>query len=282
MYVYMRLPRFAALHQFVRSIHFNMLQNFIRNSAVQLFGLVSKLGVHRLPMFERVFLVLYAGYKQYFEAGPIERLQEFVPNGSVVIDVGANVGFFSLRFAQWVGRGGGVISIEPEDRNYEILISALKRKDLLGRVRTVKAVAAATAGTMFLEINHLHPADHKLSRDGTGVAVEAVRLDDLVQDKGMLRPSLVKIDVQGAEMLVLQGAPDILRLSRPALFVELQEEGLQKFGTSVSAILDHLSRCGYEPYWLMRTGPHQRTSPAEIYAKAARSGYVDVLFLQTA
>ena len=65
-------------------------------------------------------------YKQYFEAGPIDRLQEFVPSGSLVIDVGANVGFFSLRFAKWVGKGGKVISIEPEDRNYNRLIAAPK------------------------------------------------------------------------------------------------------------------------------------------------------------
>jgi hypothetical protein len=44
----------------------------------------------------------------------------------------------------------------------------------------VKAVAAAVPGATSLEINQLHPADHKLSRDGTGLAVEAVRLDDLI------------------------------------------------------------------------------------------------------
>lgn len=258
-----------------------MLQNLIKNSVVGLFGLIARLGVHRLPGFDRIFLAFYSGYK-HFEAGPIERLQEFIPNGSVVIDVGANVGFFSLRFARWVGESGEVIAIEPEDRNYQTLICALKREGLLGRVRALKAVGAATAGPMFLEINPLHPADHKLSRDGTGVAVEAVRLDDLVQDKGVLRPSLIKIDVQGAEMLVLQGAADILRLSGPALFVELQEEGLERLGTSVAAILDHLSQCGYEAYWLMRDGPPRKTNPAEIHAKAARNGYVDVLFLKAA
>jgi FkbM family methyltransferase len=256
-----------------------MLQDFIRASAVRLFALVAKLGVHRLPMFDRVFRALYMAYKRHFEAGPIERLQEFVPNGSVVIDVGANVGFFSLRFARWVG-SGEVISIEPEDQNYETLVRTLKREGLFGHVRALKAAAAATSGTMFLEINRLHPADHKLSRDGTGVPIEAVRLDDLVHDKGALRPSLVKIDVQGAEMLVLQGAADILKLSAPALFVELQEEGLKKFGTSVTAILDHLSQCGYEPHWLMRTGPHVKASRAEIHAKTSGNGYADVLFLR--
>jgi FkbM family methyltransferase len=257
-----------------------MFQSLIRNSAVKLFGLVAKLGLHRLPGLNRVFLLFYAVYKQHFEAGPIDRLREFVPSGSLVIDVGANVGFFSVRFAEWVGDGGKVISIEPEDRNYDNLVSALRREGFLSRAETLKAVAAAVGGMAFLEINPLHPADHKLSRDCSGLPVKAVVLDDLVQDKSDLRVSLIKIDVQGAEMLVLEGASGILKASGPALFVELHEVGLRKFGTSVAAILAHLSHYGYEAFWLMRTGAHKKASPAEIHAKVARIGYVDVLFLR--
>jgi FkbM family methyltransferase len=257
-----------------------VFQSLIRNSAVGLFGLVARLGLHRLPLADRAFLGLYAVYKKYFEAGPIDRLREFVPDGSLAIDVGANVGFFSVRFAQWVGPSGEVIAIEPEGRNYDSLISALKRKGLVGRVRALRAAAAAASGATFLEINSLHPADHKISRDGTGIEVDAVTLDGVVSGKAILRPGLIKIDVQGAEMLVLQGASDILKVSGPALFIELHEEGLLRFGTSVSAILDHLSQYGYEPYWLMRAGPHRKTSPAEIHTSVVRNGYVDVLFLK--
>jgi FkbM family methyltransferase len=257
-----------------------MAQNLIRNLVVRLFGLVARLGVHRIPIFERGFLALYSVYKKYFEAGPIDRLNEFVPSGSLVIDVGANVGFFSLRFARWVGDGGQVISIEPEDRNYNSLISALKREGLLSRVHPLKAVAAAGPGATFLEINPLHPADHKLSLDGTGLPVTAVTLDDLVRDNRDLRPALVKIDVQGAEMMVLKGAAGILKDAGPALFIELHEEGLNRFGTSVSEILDYLSEYGYEAYWLTRTGAHRKASPAQIHEKVARNGYVDVLFLR--
>jgi FkbM family methyltransferase len=257
-----------------------MHQRLIGNLVVRLYGLIARLGIQRVPAFNRVFLAFYAIYKRYFEAGPIDRLRDFVPDGSCVIDVGANVGFFSLRFAKWVGDTGKVISIEPEDQNYDSLVLALRRKGLSDRVDAFKAVATAVPGIARLEINPLHPADHKLSRDGTGLPVTAVVLDDLVRDKGPSRPALVKIDVQGAEMLVLEGAADILKLAAPALFVELQEEGLRRFGTSVTAILDHLSGYGYEPYWLMRTGTHLKATPAEIHAKVARIGYVDVLFLK--
>jgi len=257
-----------------------MLGNMVRDSIVRAYAWATKLGMHRLPIFDRIFLTLYDAYKKHFEAGPIERLREFVPAGSMVLDVGANVGFFTLRFARWVG-DGEVIAIEPEEKNYRTLQAALDRDGLQQKVRALKAVATATAGTSHLEINPIHPADHKLSVDGTGVPVEAVTLDDLVDRKGSLRPSLIKIDVQGAEMLVLQGAPDILKRSRPALFVELSEDALRRFGSSVSEIIRHLSQRDYQSYWLMRAGPHLRASEEDIQASVRRHGYVDVLFLDS-
>jgi FkbM family methyltransferase len=255
-----------------------MFQNAVRKLAVSLFGVVARLGISS-PRFDRVFLALYNAYKLHVEAGPIDRLKELVPEGSIVIDVGANVGFFSRRFAAWVGEKGKAILIEPEDRNYEILISALRREHLLDRTRALKAVVAAAPGRAFLEINPLHPAHHKLSKDNTGVAVEAVTLDSLVSDKGDRKLSLVKIDVQGAEMLVLQGASEILRMSQPALFIELHEEGLNKFGTSVPEILNYLANYGYEPHLLARKGPCIKIGTAEIHARIAQGSYIDVLFL---
>src|ERR1700704_617117 len=58
----------------------SMFQSLIRNSAVGLFGVVARLGLHRLPLIDRAFLALYALYKQYIEAGPINRLREFAPS----------------------------------------------------------------------------------------------------------------------------------------------------------------------------------------------------------
>ena len=102
----------------------------------------------------------------------------------------------------------------------------------------------------------------------------------LLHENGNLSPSLIKIDVQGAEMLVLQGAASLLKSARPALFVELHEEGLKRFGTSVAAILAHLSDLGYEAYWLTRSGSHAKADTDQIHTKVARIGYVDVLFLK--
>ena len=56
-----------------------MFAIFVRDSAVKLFGLTAKLGLQRLPFFNRGFLALYQLYKRYFEAGPIDRLRSLCP-----------------------------------------------------------------------------------------------------------------------------------------------------------------------------------------------------------
>jgi FkbM family methyltransferase len=258
-----------------------MLKQFARNSAVKLFGLAARMRLHRVPLFDRAFLASYSIYKQYFEAGPIDGLKEFVPPGALVIDVGANVGFFAVRFARWVGGSGKVIAIEPEQENFGRLLSALGRAGVLDRVQVIKAVAAAEPGTRFLEINPLHPADHKLSVDDSGTPVAAVTIDELARAEPE-KATLIKIDVQGAEMLVLRGSAEVLRTARPALFIELHDASLRRFGASSAAVLNYLSGFGYVPHWLEHGSPHQKTDLEGIRAAAAQSGYVDVLFLADA
>lgn len=68
-----------------------MLQSRLRDAVVRFFGIVARTGIHRTPPFDRLFLALYNLYKRHVEAGPVDRLREFVPSGSLAIDVGANV-----------------------------------------------------------------------------------------------------------------------------------------------------------------------------------------------
>jgi FkbM family methyltransferase len=255
-----------------------MVQRLLRDLAVKLFGAVAEVGF-RSSFFRRTFLALYSVYKHYLEAGPVDELRQFVPDGSVVIDTGANVGFFSQRFAVWVGTQGEAILLEPEDRNFDALRSMLLRKGLIGRTRLIKAAAAETSGKALFKVNPQHPGDHKLSVDDTGVLIDTVRLDELVVDRRDGRPSLIKIDVQGAELAVLHGASDILRQARPALFVELDENGLRKFGASVGEILNYLDGFGYGAFWLEKGGKLTAATQGDITARIARLGYVDVLFL---
>src|SRR5262249_19036698 len=154
----------------------------------------------------RAFLVTYSVYKAWIEAGPVDRLKEFVAPGSTVVDVGANVGFFTLKFADWTGESGCVIAVEPDHENFETLVTKIEAAGLERRVRLVRAAAATEGGTIGFERNDLHPGDHWIRLGSGAITVPAVTIDDLVADAGAPRVSLVKIDVQGAELLVLKGA----------------------------------------------------------------------------
>src|ERR1043165_9432642 len=88
------------------------------------------LGIYRLPpiqmllrtrMGSSLFVACYDLYKDFFEASGNHALAGRVAPGSWVIDVGANIGFFTARFARWVKDGGRVIAIEPDSENLELL-----------------------------------------------------------------------------------------------------------------------------------------------------------------
>src|SRR5215467_3139815 len=98
-------------------------------------------------LFERTYWV----YKRHYEAGSIAALQKWVRPGSFVVDVGANIGYFTLYFASWVQNGGKVLAIEPEAVNYARLERAVTRAGFASVVETVQVAAADTVGDGLLE-----------------------------------------------------------------------------------------------------------------------------------
>ena len=166
-----------------------------QNALLGAYRMVFARGLMRYGWGRRLFFAGYELYKSTFEAGPIAALRAYAPSGSLVIDVGANVGFFTERFARWVGPTGRVVAIEPEANNFAQLEQRLRRKNLAARVELRCAVADSAAGSAALVVNLDHPGDHKMSvgeDGGTAVAVPAVTLDDLVT--GEISVTLIKID----------------------------------------------------------------------------------------
>lgn len=223
-----------------------------------------------------LFELGYGGYKLLWEAGSIGQLRTVVTPGSLVVDVGANVGFFTVRFARWVRPGGRVLAIEPEPLNASRLARRVRRH-CDDPVEIVKGVATDHEGVEHLFINRHHPGDHRIGLDG-GVPVSAHTIDGLVAARPARRVSLIKIDVQGAELRVLHGASATLAEHRPALFVEIHEPGLREFGTNAREVIEHLASLGYAGHRISRRGIGPAEDPATLAAVFARR-YGDALFL---
>ena len=251
----------------------------MQHTLLTAYAALARTGIMRQAWARRAFLAAYSGYKIWIEAGPVDRLREFVPAGSTVVDVGANVGFFTMKFALWVGEQGRVIAVEPDRENFEVLAAKVKKAGLQDRVRLHQAAAAAETGSVRLRRNELHPGDHRISFHPEGIPVPAVTVDDLVAAAAPRSVSLVKIDVQGAEMLVLKGARRMLDQLHPALFVEVDDRALRHFGSSAEALLEHMQRSGYKTHELVKNGPPRELSHHRLFASLKTRSYIDVLFL---
>ena len=255
------------------------IKTILQQAALSVYGTVARTGIMKQPRARRLFLAAYWAYKKWIEAGPVDRLKDLVTPGSTVVDVGANVGFFTLKFARWVGEPGQVIAIEPDVENFEMLAAKVGAAGFEQRVRLHQAVATAEAGYAHFQRNELHPGDHRITLGDGGIVVSAVTVDDLVFAAGGQSVSLVKVDVQGAEMLVLAGAKRTLAEIRPTLFVEVDDNALLAFGSSASALVAYVEGAGYQMYELTSDGAPRKLAPDRLFAKLKGGSYIDVLFL---
>jgi len=133
-----------------------------------------------------------------------------------VFDIGAHAGFYSLLAARRVGPGGHVYAFEPLPVN----IANLRRHVALNNLSNVDVFPVAVSdrsGT-----GEMSPGDDSYSAHlarGGGITVEAVALDDLSMAGLVAEPNLIKIDAEGAELAVLQGARGLLRRARPIVLL---------------------------------------------------------------
>lgn len=150
-----------------------------------------------------------------YEAAKAVEFAARVPPGATVIDAGAHAGYYTLIGSRRVGPNGRVIAIEPDPRNAELL----RRHIALNALRNVKVLEAALSdseGEAGFQPGP-EPSLGHLSRNGT-LRVRTLPLDSLAGDLGP-GPVVVKVDVEGAEAQLLQGAKQMMLTRRPVLFL---------------------------------------------------------------
>ena len=223
---------------------------------------------------KRLFATAYHIYKRRLEADDADALQTWVTPGSTAIDVGANIGFFTILFARWVGPSGRVVAVEPEAENISLLRQRLEEAGVSGVVSVIEGVAAEQPGTLHLVLNPFHPADHRIGAQG--VRVRSWTIDEIMAQFGWPAVSLIKIDVQGSEIRVLRGAQDIIARMHPAFFVEVDDRALGEAGFSADQLFDELERHGYRAY--DPASPSNSLTRAEAALRRRALGYADYLF----
>lgn len=217
----------------------------------------------------------YARYKTIFEPS-VDHVRFLVRPGSTIVDVGANVGFFTLKFSKWASDGGRVLAIEPEPVNLDALKRAVARSGSTN-VDVIQAAAAEKEGELFLSLNPLNPADHRLAEQG--IAIRAVTIDGLMQERGWPVVSLIKVDVQGAEPRTLAGARETIDRFNPAIFIEVDDKALIEAGSSADELIESLRAKGYQMYGAEKGALDVPLSNEESRLRCREMGYADFIFM---
>lgn len=153
----------------------------------------------------------------------IQIITDTVRKDMTVIDVGAHVGYYSLYFAKCVGPTGRVLSFEPVPENLALLRKNILLNDISWIETFPDAVFSCTKDIPFAAPDAAANSGEGSLLDGHGgrqILVHAVTLDSICAP-ARIRPDVIKIDVEGAELDVVLGARSTIEQCRPNLIVEL-------------------------------------------------------------
>lgn len=194
--------------------------------------------------------------REDFEKSELAFVRQCLHVGDSVLDIGANIGFFAMYMASFVGAEGHVQAYEPIAANAELLERSIRENRFDGRITLRRAAAGAAPGEIRLAYLPLEAGSHNsggaylLEADRTAphhhetVSVPMLRLDD----EDLRRPvRFIKIDVEGAELLVFRGARELLAADRPIILSEIHPLQLTRVsGCRPADLIEEMRALGYE------------------------------------
>lgn len=202
----------------------------------------------------------------FYETELTEEIRKRGKAGGLMVDVGANYGYFSLLWADSNPKNS-VIAVEASPRNLAPLKHNLHLNNLEQRIEVIAAAAGnATGKTRF----DLGPDDQTgwgmialNGGDGTLVEVDTVRLDEVLAARSIDRIDVLKVDAEGADLLVLEGCESLLkRTAIGNIYFERNIERQQRLGIGDDTILEFLKSKGYSVQPMDNVGVEFHAQPS--------------------
>lgn len=173
------------------------------------------------------------------------------------VDVGAHVGYFTILASELV-LGGKVVAFEPEEENYEALSDNIEAN---GYVNTTafQACVGDKCEDVELFVNLDNDGGHSLFDPGYHVLNTRTRKNERIKQTVPMvtldscigfAPKVIKIDCEGAELMVLKGAEEIIKNHSPIIIMEINFSALNEAGTSPAEVEEYLVELGYVGYSL--------------------------------
>lgn len=246
-------------------------------------GLLSHLRLGKIPLLKKLhgFLKIHlrprfvkaGGYKIFinrkdfavsshllmdkiYEPTETNLVRSQINKGDIVVDMGANIGYYTLIFAELVGGDGKVFAFEPDPDNFSLLSKNVKENKFDNIVLVNKAVSDINGKTK-LYLSEDNKGDHRIYDSGENrdsVVVDVVYLDDFLSEyKNKI--DFIKMDIQGAEGNALNGMINILKNNKKIkILAEFWPMGLDNFCFNSRNFLETLEDCGFNIYEIQATG----------------------------
>lgn len=227
---------------------------------------------HRMILDLRVPSQLWAAYLGEYDRANIAALRRFTRRGGLFLDVGANVGFYSVPLAL---AGARVLAFEPVPQNVSRLRENVALNALEGAVTIYAVALSSEAGTAEITLREDFARGGEVGnaaipiadgRDGafTTVSVPLVRLDDLFPSTAGGRIDVVKVDIEGHEDHFLRGAQSTIAAHRPVILMEMNRWFYQRRGLDLDALLPSLLPADYLLHRVGDEGPQSIAALSEI------------------
>lgn len=220
-----------------------------------------------------------------YEPEETSLVKKLVREGMTVVDLGANIGYYTLMFSDLVGKHGRVLSLEPSPQNFQLLSDNLEINGI-ENVIVMNAAATAQAGKITLHLCDMNFGENRISdhlgdrgdlSQGREVTVDGVTLDEALAYHG-IKPEFIKMDIEGAEPLALHGMRKLLRESKDILILfEFNPTAIKKCGTNPENYVHDLHAMNFEFYEIFKNCRIKKISPEELINTIPEGKHFNIL-----
>jgi FkbM family methyltransferase len=195
-----------------------------------------------------------------FETHELNFVIQSLKPGDVFLDIGANAGLYSVLAAQKVGASGHVYSFEPGRDELNLLSHNIQKNELKNVTIVNKAVSNERASVDFAishdgAMNSLKKTNHSMQKIKEWQVVETITLDEFIRENQINKVDFIKIDVEGAEGLVFEGAKQLLNSNTHlTILFEACSVTTVSFGYTPRELIDNLKKQGFFLYCFSNTG----------------------------
>lgn len=178
--------------------------------------------------------------------------KDLVKPGMAVLDIGANIGYYTLLAAKLVGKNGRIFAFEPDSTNFSLLTKSIRKNRFKNIVLTNKAVSNKT-GRGYLYLCEDNLGDHRTFDSGDlrqKIDIEFITIDDFMEKNQFdFKVDLIKMDIQGFELYALEGMNKIINYNTNLiLLIEYWPNGLSMARANPKKLYDYLTSFKFKVY----------------------------------